>query len=70
MVVPKVDGEWRSLAARLLWEQEAGGSNPPSPTAGREGCNYRRCTLSCLSGSPSNEYGNEHGCANRREFHE
>jgi hypothetical protein len=25
-------GEWRSLAARLLWEQEAAGSNPASPT--------------------------------------
>ena len=30
-------GEWRSLAARLLWEQEAGGSNPPSPTGPRHG---------------------------------
>src|SRR5919204_3318455 len=25
------DGTWRSLVARLLWEQEAGGSNPPVP---------------------------------------
>jgi hypothetical protein len=24
-------GAWRSLAARLLWEQEVGGSNPPAP---------------------------------------
>ncbi|GKT29372.1 Organic radical-activating enzymes like protein, partial [Aduncisulcus paluster] len=23
---------WRSLVARLLWEQDAGGSNPPAPT--------------------------------------
>ena len=27
-------GEWRSLAARLLWEQEVPGSNPGSPTIG------------------------------------
>ena len=25
-------GEWRSSAARLLWEQEVPGSNPGSPT--------------------------------------
>ena len=24
-------GAWRSLVARLLWEQEVGGSNPPVP---------------------------------------
>ena len=24
-------GAWRSLVARLLWEQEVGGSNPPAP---------------------------------------
>ena len=25
-------GAWRSLVARLLWEQEVGGSNPSAPT--------------------------------------
>ena len=25
-------GEWRSLVARLLWEQEVTGSSPVSPT--------------------------------------
>jgi hypothetical protein len=28
-----VHGAWRSLVARLLWEQEVGGSNPPAPIA-------------------------------------
>src|SRR5665809_20217 len=26
-------GAWPSLAGRLLWEQEVGGSNPPAPTS-------------------------------------
>ena len=28
-----VVGAWRSLAARLLWEQEVAGSNPAAPTS-------------------------------------
>ena len=28
----RADGVWRSLVARLLWEQEVGGSNPLTPT--------------------------------------
>jgi hypothetical protein len=26
------NGEWPSSVGHLLWEQEVGGSNPPSPT--------------------------------------
>ncbi len=28
----RANGTWRSLVAHLLWEQGAGGSNPPVPT--------------------------------------
>ena len=32
-VINFVIGAWRSLVARLLWEQEVGGSNPLAPTS-------------------------------------
>ena len=32
VVENKQVGAWRSLVARLLWEQEVGGSNPSAPT--------------------------------------
>ena len=32
MIIPTEIGAWRSLVARLLWEQEVGGSNPLAPT--------------------------------------
>ena len=32
---PQHHGTWRSLAARLLWEQEVAGSNPAVPTPAR-----------------------------------
>ena len=31
-VLPDFSGEWRSLAAHLVWDQRVAGSNPVSPT--------------------------------------
>ena len=36
-VVQKINGLWRSLVARLLWEQEVAGSIPASPTKKNNG---------------------------------
>ena len=35
MIARPRGGVWRSLAARLLWEQEVGSSNLPTPTTFR-----------------------------------
>ena len=32
MLITSIVGAWRSLDARLLWEQEVGGSTPLAPT--------------------------------------
>ena len=48
-------GAWRSLEARLLWEQEVGGSNPLAPTNIRHKINMI-VTLYVLKGKAGKRY--------------
>src|SRR6056297_621781 len=50
----RADGVWRSLVARLLWEQEVGGSNPLTPTTLSERRDEVECPAFSNVGKDSN----------------